>query len=385
LQTALEAKEGVLLKSQGRILGSVTLQNLIGLYPKVCGMTGTAATQADEFRMVYGLEVGVIPTNRPVIRVDHPDVLFRGKQEKEEAVIGEILKMHATGRPVLVGTRSVEESERLSGRIRDIAHQVLNARHEEYEAAMIARAGERGAVTISTNMAGRGTDIKLEPGVAELGGLHVIGTNRHESRRIDNQLRGRAGRQGDPGSSRFFVSLQDDLFVKYGSDMERLEHDPESIQRLVEGQNLDIRQFLHKYESVIEGQRQKIGGRRQALLTGETPCSSELERLVSLATIDDLWAEYLAAITDLREGVQWLSYGGRQPLYEYLTAVDSLFQQLETRIDEEIPKRLAEAQEQRADPSQRGATWTYLTTDQPFGSWSERVMRGVVRRYRQRN
>jgi preprotein translocase subunit SecA len=249
---------------------------------------------------------------------------------------------------------------------------------------MIARAGEREAVTISTNMAGRGTDIRLEPGVAELGGLHVIGTNRHESRRIDNQLRGRAGRQGDPGSSRFFVSLQDDLFVKYGSDMERLEHDPESIQRLVEGQNLDIRQFLHKYESVIEGQRQKIGGRRQAILIGGAPCASELERLVSLATIDDLWSEYLAAITDLREGVQWLSYGGRQPLYEYLTAVDSLFQQLETRIDEEIPKRLVEAQEQSADPSQRGTTWTYLTTDQPFGSWSERVMRGVVRRYRRR-
>ena len=384
LQTAIEAKEGVLLKSQGRILGSVTLQNLIGLYPKVCGMTGTAATQADEFRMVYGLEVEVIPTHRPVIRVDRPDVVFRGKWEKEEAVVSEIRKVHATGRPVLVGTRSVEESERLSGRIHDVIHQVLNARHEEYEAAMIARAGERGAVTISTNMAGRGTDIKLESGVAELGGLHVIGTNRHESRRIDNQLRGRAGRQGDPGSSRFFVSLQDDLFAKYGSDMERLEHDPESIQRLVEGQNLDIRQFLHKYESVIEGQRQKIGGTRQAILTGNAPCSSELERLVSLATIDDLWSEYLAAITDLREGVQWLSYGGRQPLYEYLTAVDSLFQQLETRIDEEIPKRLAEAEEQGADPSQRGATWTYLTTDQPFGSWSERVMRGVVRRYRQR-
>jgi preprotein translocase subunit SecA len=226
LQTAIEAKEGVLLKDQGRILGSVTLQNLMGLYPKICGMTGTAATQADEFRMVYGLEVEVIPTNRPVIRVDHPDVLFRGKWEKEEAVIGEIRNAHATGRPVLVGTRSVEESERLSGRIRDIVHQVLNARHEEHEAAMIARAGERGAVTISTNMAGRGTDIKLGPGVAELGGLHVIGTNRHESRRIDNQLRGRAGRQGDPGSSRFLVSLQDDLFVKYGSDMERLEHDP---------------------------------------------------------------------------------------------------------------------------------------------------------------
>ena len=384
LQTAIEAKEGVLLKDQGRILGSVTLQNLIGLYPKICGMTGTAATQADEFRMVYGLEVEVIPTNRPMIRVDYPDELFNTKREKEKAVIEEIRRVHDTGQPVLVGTRSVEESERLSSRLRGIEHQVLNARHEEQEAAMIARAGERGAVTISTNMAGRGTDIKLGPGVAELGGLYVIGTNRHESRRIDNQLRGRAGRQGDPGSSRFCISAQDDLWVKYASPLYCLA-DIEAVQRVVEGQNLDIREFLHKYESVIEGQRQKIGGRRQAILTSDAPCSSELERLVSLATIDDLWSEYLAAITDLREGVQWLSYGGRQPLYEYLTTVDSLFQQLETRIDEGIPKRLAEAQEQNVGASQRGATWTYLTTDQPFGSMTERVMRGVVRRYRQRN
>jgi preprotein translocase subunit SecA len=385
LHTAIEAKEGVALKTQGRILGSVTLQNLIGLYPLVCGMTGTAATQADEFRMIYGLDVETIPTNRPLVRVDYPDELFDTKSEKEAAVIEEIRRVHSTGEPVLVGTRSVEESERLSGRLKAIPHQVLNARHEEQEAGMIALAGERGAVTISTNMAGRGTDIKLGPGVAELGGLHVIGTNRHESRRIDNQLRGRAGRQGDPGSSRFFISAEDDLFRKYGSDLERLQYNPEEIQRLVEGQNLDIRQFLHKYESVIEGQRQKIGGRRQATLTGDSPCSSELERLVSLATIDDLWSEYLAAIMDLREGVQWLSYGGRQPLYEYLTAVDSLFQQLEIRIDDEIPKRLAHAREQGLDPSQRGATWTYLTTDQPFGSWSERVMRGLVRKYRQRS
>ena len=384
LHTAIEAKEGLALKTQGRILGSVTLQNLIGLYPKVCGMTGTAATQMDEFRMIYGLEVEVIPTNRPMIRIDHPDELFNTKREKEAAVIEEIRRVHATGQPVLVGTRSVEESERLSGRLRGGEHQVLNARHEEQEAGMIARAGERNAVTISTNMAGRGTDIRLGQGVAELGGLHVIGTNRHESRRIDNQLRGRAGRQGDPGSSRFFISAQDDLFVKYASPLHSLD-EIEAVQRVAEGQNLEIREFLHKYESVIEGQRQKIGAQRQGILTGATASASELDRLVSLATIDDLWAEYLASITDLREGVQWLSYGGRQPLYEYLTAVDSLFQQLEVRIGEEIPKRAAEAQEQGADPSQRGATWTYLTTDQPFGSMTERVMRGMVRRYRQRN
>ena len=220
LHTAIEAKEGLALKTQGRILGSITLQNLISLYPMVCGMTGTAATQAEELRLVYGLDVEVIPTNRPMIRADLPDRVYARKFDKERAVLQEIRRLHASGQPVLVGTRSVEESERLSARLSDIPHQVLNARHEEQEAGMIARAGLPGAVTISTNMAGRGTDIQLGPGVAELGGLHVIGTNRHESRRIDNQLRGRAGRQGDPGSSEFFISFEDDLLVKYGAESE---------------------------------------------------------------------------------------------------------------------------------------------------------------------
>ena len=198
------------------ILGSITLQHFIALYPQVCGMTGTAATQALEFEKIYGMQVETIPTNRPVIRADQPDEVFATKAEKEQAVLEEIRRAHATGRPVLVGTGSVEESERLSRMLGDVPHQVLNARNDELEAAIVARAGERGAVTISTNMAGRGTDIRLGEGVAELGGLYVIGTQKHESRRIDNQLRGRAGRQGDPGSSRFFVSLEDDLLVKYG-------------------------------------------------------------------------------------------------------------------------------------------------------------------------
>jgi preprotein translocase subunit SecA len=388
LHTAIEAKEGLALKAQGRILGSITLQNLVGLYPKVCGMTGTAATQADEFQLVYGLEVEVIPTNRPMVRADLPDRLYATKWDKEQAVIGEIQRLHLSGRPVLVGTRSVEESERLSARLKlpeaagAIPHQVLNARHEELEAGMIALAGESGAVTISTNMAGRGTDIRLGAGVAELGGLHVIGTNRHESRRIDNQLRGRAGRQGDPGSSEFFVSLQDDLLLKYGPENPDIEPDVENVQRIAEGQNLEIRRFLHKYESAIEGQRQKIQQRRQAILAGETPCSSEQERLVSLRTIDDLWAQYLAAITDLREGVQWLSWGGRDPLHEYLTSVHSLFTQLEEELDPEIATRLEAAEASGLDPSQRGATWTYLTTDQPFGTATERIMRGLVRKYK---
>ncbi|MGP0074861.1 MAG: accessory Sec system translocase SecA2 [Bryobacteraceae bacterium] len=384
LHTAIEAKEGLALKTQGRILGSITLQNLISLYPQICGMTGTAATQADEFQLVYGLEVEVIPTNRPMIRVDHPDVLFARRSAKEQAVIGEIRKIHSAGRPVLVGTRSVEESERLSARLIGIPHQVLNARHEEEEAGMVARAGQLGAVTISTNMAGRGTDIQLGPGVAEIGGLHVIGTNRHESRRIDNQLRGRAGRQGDPGSSQFFVSLEDDLLMKYGgperNEAKGVYRDIESIQRVAEGQNLEIRRFLHKYESVIEGQRQKIQQRRQAILTGETPVDSDLERQVSLRTIDDQWADYLATITDLREGVQWLSWGGRDPLHEYLTSVHAIFTRLEEELDAEIATRLEAAQMSGVDPSQRGATWTYLTTDQPFGTATERIMRGLVRK-----
>ncbi|HTW67130.1 MAG TPA: hypothetical protein VME17_21070 [Bryobacteraceae bacterium] len=379
LHTAIEAKEGVALKAQGRILGSITLQNLVALYPMVCGMTGTAATQSDELGLVYGLEVEVIPTNRPMIRIDLPDRLYANKQDKERAVIGEIERLHATGRPVLVGTRSVEESEWLSAHLAGVPHQVLNARHEEREAQMIAHAGVRGAVTISTNMAGRGTDIQLGPGVAELGGLHVIGTNRHESRRIDNQLRGRAGRQGDPGSSEFFVSLRDDLLLKYGHE-QRGDLDVENIQRVAEGQNLEIRRFLQKYESVIEGQRQKIQARRQAILSGETPSPSELERLVSLRTIDDQWAAYLATITDLREGVQWISWGGRDPLHEYLTSVDSLFTQLEDELEAEIARRLAEAEASGVDPSQRGATWTYLTTDQPFGTATERIMRGMFRK-----
>jgi preprotein translocase subunit SecA len=384
LHTAVEAKERVALKKQGSILGSITLQNLIALYPAVCGMTGTAATQSSEIKAVYGLEVQVIPTNRPVIRVDHPDVLFETKQEKEQAMIEEIRRVHASGQPVLVGTSSVEESERLSEKLADVAHQVLNARNDEQEAAIIARAGERGAVTISTNMAGRGTDIKLGDGAAELGGLYVIGANKHESRRIDNQLRGRAGRQGDPGCSRFFVSREDDLLVKHGIQHPELQHNPDSIQRMIEGKNLDIRQFLHKYEGIIEGQRQTIQQARQDVLSGRTASPSERERLVRLTTIDDLWAEHLAAAAELREGVHWVTFGGRDPLHEYLTNVHATFEELQARIDEEVAKRMAEPEGRGVEPAQRGATWTYLTTDQPFGSATQRAFRGLLRKLEKR-
>ena len=421
LHSAIEAKEGVALKKQGQVLGSITLQNLVALYPQVCGMTGTAATQARELRELYGLAVEVIPPNRPVIRVDHPDVLFPNKHEKEEAVMDEIFETHSSGRPVLVGTTSVEESESFSRRLQQagIPHHVLNARNEEQEAAIIARAGERGAVTISTNMAGRGTDIQLGTGVAELGGLYVIGANKHESRRIDNQLRGRAGRQGDPGSSRFFISLQDDLMRRYAGEGALQIRDPDALQSVVEGQNLTIRQFLRKYESVIEGQRQIIQRQRQAILTGNryddsasndfSPAASffypdgpddeqvtqpddasvltqsslvetmsETERLVRLTTIDDLWSDYLAEIADYRAGIHLVSWS-RDPLHEYLVTVHKTFTKLRSRIEEESKQRLAEAESKGILPRQRGATWTYLTTDQPFGSATERILKGLLR------
>ena len=382
LQTALEVKEGVATKQQGRVLGSITIQNFIALYPNACGMTGTAATQAEEFREIYSLDVETIPTNRPVVRIDHPDTVFATKAEKEAAIVDEIAREHRSGRPVLVGTASVAESERLSLCLGSLPHHVLNARNEEAEANIIAQAGGRGAITMSTNMAGRGVDIQLAPGVAELGGLHVIGTNRHESRRIDNQLRGRAGRQGDPGSSRFFVSYQDPLMVKFGADNPADGYTPESIQRRAEGQNLDVRMFLRKYESVLEGQRLAIQERRQAILTGETRCESERERLVTLRTIDDLWSDYLAAVADLRAGTVWISLGGGNPMGDFLIRLHAMFGELSAAIDEEMARRLADETTTAAEWRERGATWTYLTTDEPFGSMSERAMRGLVKMVR---
>ncbi len=376
LHTALEAKERLPFRKQGRVLASITLQNLVALYPEICGMTGTAATQAGEFLKFYDLDVEVIPPNRKVIRADEPDAVFPTKNAKEETVLEEIRGAHDRGQPVLVGTASVEESERLSARLTDIPHAVLNARNEEEEAAIVTRAGERGAVTVSTNMAGRGVDIQLGDGVAALGGLYVIGMNRHESRRIDHQLRGRSGRQGDPGRSRFFISMEDDLLVRYMGD-DQVFAGAEALQRRVEGQNLETRLFLDKYESVIEGQRQRVQQRRDEVLQSAEP---ELERLVALRTIDDLWSAYLDAVTDLRSGIHWHSYTGHDPLHSFLTKVDALYRELEERFEPEIAERLEEARTKGIDPSQRGATWTYLTTDNPFGDYTQRIVRGLARK-----
>jgi len=308
--------------------------------------------------------------------------LFPDKAAKELAVVEEIRAAHAEGQPVLVGTASVEESERLSRALGGVPHSVLNARNEEQEAAIVARAGERGAVTISTNMAGRGVDIRLGEGVAELGGLYVIGTNRHEARRIDHQLRGRAGRQGDPGQSRFFISLQDDLLVKFGIGDQRLHYDAESIQRTVEGQNLEIRRFLSKYESVVEGQRRDLAMRREEILHDGS--REEGERMAALSAIDDLWSDHLAAVAELRGGVHWYAWGGRDPLHEYLTRVDQLYLELEAGLDEEIAARVEDWRSGALPPLQRGATWTYLTTDNPFGNYTERIIKHFVDKLRRK-
>ncbi len=289
LHQALEAKEGVKIESENQTLASITFQNFFRMYEKLAGMTGTADTEAAEFKKIYDLDVVVIPTHQPMIRMDHPDMVFRTVEEKFQAAAREIRQLHREGRPVLVGTTSVENSEKLSDMLKKmgVPHEVLNAKHHEREAEIVAHAGEKGRVTIATNMAGRGTDIVLGEGVADLGGLHILGTERHESRRIDNQLRGRSGRQGDPGSSRFYLSLEDDLLRIFGSDKisglmdkmgmeegEPIEHPMlskaiENAQRKVEAHNFEIRKHLLEYDDVMNKQREVIYSLRKQIMAGE--------------------------------------------------------------------------------------------------------------------
>jgi preprotein translocase subunit SecA len=287
LHQAVEAKEGLKVQQEMKTLATITLQNYFRLYAKLAGMTGTALTEAEELHKIYGLEVVEVPTNRPMTRTDSPDVIYKTEQSKFEAVIDEIRQMNDVGRPVLVGTVSVEKSERLSRLLgkRGVRHNVLNAKQHEREATIVAEAGQPSAVTIATNMAGRGTDIVLGDGVAAAGGLHIIGTERHESRRIDNQLRGRAGRQGDPGSSRFFISLEDDLMRIFGPaadrigrlmdklDVEPIEHrwvanSIEGAQKKVEGMNFDTRKHVVEYDNVMNIQRAIIYSERNKVLAG---------------------------------------------------------------------------------------------------------------------
>jgi preprotein translocase subunit SecA len=304
LHQAIEAKEGVTVEGETQTLATITLQNFFRMYKKLAGMTGTAETEAGEFWEIYKLDVAVIPTNRPVKRADQNDVVYRTKREKYKAVIDEIAECHQRGQPVLVGTISVEVSELLGRmlKIRGVPHNVLNAKYHQKEAEIVSLAGQRGAVTIATNMAGRGTDIKLGAGVPDLGGLHILGTERHESRRIDRQLRGRAGRQGDPGSSRFYLSLEDDLMRLFGAERisglmqkmgveegEVIEHGMVTsaigrAQKRVEAHNFDIRKHLLEYDNVMNKQREEVYRQRDEALLSEDISARVLEDLRDAVT-----------------------------------------------------------------------------------------------------
>ena len=290
LHQSIEAKENVKVQGESKTLATITFQNYFRMYDKLAGMTGTAKTEEDEFNKIYKLDVYVIPTNKPAIRRDLPDVIYKTKNAKYRAVVREVKKRHATGQPILVGTTSINQSEILSQLLdkENIVHNVLNAKYHEKEAEIIKNAGQKGMVTIATNMAGRGTVIKLGPGVAELGGLMIIGTERHESRRIDNQLRGRAGRQGDPGTTQFFLSLEDDLMRIFGSEniskfMDKLgmdEDEPitakmitrsiEKAQKKVESHNFEIRKYVLEYDDVMNQQREVLYSQRRQVLTADS-------------------------------------------------------------------------------------------------------------------
>ncbi len=439
LHQALEAKESVKIENENQTLATVTFQNYFRMYSKLAGMTGTADTEATEFKKIYNLEVMVIPTNMPMIRKDFPDVIYKTRREKFNAALDEIVELHKKGQPVLVGTISIDVSEDLSIKLkkRGIKHEVLNAKNHEKEAEIIALAGQMGSVTISTNMAGRGTDIVLGEGVTKLGGLHILGTERHESRRIDNQLRGRSGRQGDPGSSRFYLALEDDLLRIFGGEritgiMEKLgmeEGEPiehsmisraiENAQSKVEGHNFDIRKQLLEYDDVMNQQREVIyRQRREALngkdlkeainemirekaeeiadtFAGDTPHAEDwdldeirdavykqynfrlntfdeqtldglnrdglaeliyeaadkvyqerekvigsdefrqLERLVMLQTVDNLWKDHLLSMDHLKEGIGLRGYAQQNPLIVYKKEGYDMFQEMIRRIKEE--------------------------------------------------
>jgi preprotein translocase subunit SecA len=423
LHAAVEAKEGLRLTSEGRILGQVTLQHFLRLYPRLAGMTATAHTAAEELWQFYGLRTVVIPTHRPTIRTDAPDVVFTHQAAKRRALVTEITQVHAVGRPVLVGTASVEESEELATALlaAGVRCEVLNAKNDAAEAAIVARAGAPGAVTISTNMAGRGTDIRLggadearRDEVAALGGLYVIGTNRHASLRIDQQLRGRAGRQGDPGSSCFFVSLEDPLIVRYGVEqLVSVRHLPPRqdgpvhsrllrteiarAQRIVEDEGFQLRRTLFGYSDIVEKQRRAIQRWRTAVLGRSEPqhllveragerygrllpvvgqaVLDEVERRLLLLAIDRCWSDHLAELREMREDSVLLAFAGRFPLAEFHRQAGESFQALEERIEDEVVRDFEriEITPEGVDWEREGlrgpsATWTYLVGENPFGA-----------------
>ena len=458
LHQALEAKEGLEIRRESQTLAQITLQHYFKLYKGIAGMTGTAKTEEDEFKEIYGMDVVVIPTHKPMIRQDHADMLFRAEEGKFNAIVAEVERLHREGRPVLIGTNSIERSERLSALMkrRGLKHNVLNAKYHEKEAEIIKDAGQRGAITVATNMAGRGVDIKLGEGIAELGGLHIIGAQRHESRRIDNQLRGRSGRQGDPGSSQFFISLEDELIKLFGGErigaiMDRLGmKEGEAIthellttavrraQKRVEERNFEIRKRLLQYDQIMARQREVIYSLRSRFLLGQAADEQELEeylhgileehavglverylpeggewdlaglqralaefqnaqldlsavsrdgrgrgdfqeiierfllqnyrvqaerlgehfpevsRYMILNIIDENWRRHLWELDELREGIGWRGYAGRDPLVEFTRESFLLFQEMLARCQEQIINYLfkprLELRERQAGP-----------------------------------
>lgn len=385
LQGALAAKEGLQLKAGGKILGTITLQHFLSLYPKICGMTATAHVSAMEFANIYALQVVQIPPNRPNIRIDHPHRIYTHKEAKLKALVQEITSVHRTGRPILIGTSSVEESDLLAEALAaaGVPCHVLNAKNDAKEAEIIAKAGEIGAVTVSTNMAGRGVDIRLGGGspaqaeaVAKLGGLYVMGTHVHESVRIDNQLRGRSGRQGDPGASVFFVSLEDELMLRFGIDKvippayRDLKQDDaleESvlrskimhIQRVMMGQNFDIQQELNRYSDLVEEQRRILYEERLGILKGKTPMSPSEQR-VRLFYIDKFWADHLAYVSYIRESIHLTSLVNRNPIDEFHAQIIQAFEQIPAKVNRESEKML-----ERLGGSNDPAMWEELGMKSP--------------------
>ncbi|MEC0371101.1 accessory Sec system translocase SecA2 [Paenibacillus chibensis] len=361
LQAALAAKEGLHSKAGGKILGTITLQHFISLYPKICGMTATAYASAMEFEEIYALQVVRIPPNRPNIRIDHPHRIYTHKEAKLKAVVREISSVHRAGRPILIGTSSVEESDMLAEALAaaGVPCHVLNAKNDAEEAEVIARAGEIGAVTVSTNMAGRGVDIRLGGGnptqaeaVAKLGGLYVMGTHVNESVRIDDQLRGRSGRQGDPGASVFFVSLEDELLLRFrihkavrAHKQDEALEDPElrskiaHIQRVVMGQNFDIQQELNCYSDMVEDQRRILYEERLAILKGRKPMSPSEQR-VRLFYIDKFWADHLAYASYLRESIHLESLVSGNPIDEFHAQITRAYEQIPAKINSESANML---------------------------------------------
>lgn len=430
LQAALEAKENLAIQSKGHILNSITLQHYLQHYPKIGGMTATTQGAEKEFQQFYHLGIVVIPPNKTPIRKDYPDNIYTTKKAKQESLIREIIQVHQTKRPILVGTRSVEESANLAEALqkRGVQCEVLNAKQDEAEAKIIAQAGSLGAVTISTNMAGRGVDIKLggkdeseKEAVVILGGLYVIGSNRHESQRIDNQLRGRGGRQGDPGSSRFFISLEDDLFIKYRlkelfpAHLVLNEHDGQishkivkrevdRLQRIIEGQNLEIKKTLYQYTFLIEKQRKLIFEQRERFVKDHSffnfyhnHASKKFEQLladigqeklfaicrqISLYCLNHLWSQYLTEIDDIREGIHLVRLGGQMPILEFHKQAIGIFQKYQKMTDHQMIGSFnrIKIKGEKVDLSDTGikipsATWTYLINDNPFeDSLGTRIM-----------